>query len=382
MKTLKLFGLISILFLTVGNLSAQSGQGRPEMAKADKMERSNKTPEERAKMRAEMMKKELNLTDEQAKTIEKDNLEFSKKLEDVQKRHRDEMEKLGKEREARMKKVLNEEQMAKMYENRGRMKERAKIQRERMMMNRQGMRHEGRHPEGRNWDKHKKGGQNSKVVFVGAGETNSLMAKFFLKHDFSNFTVFNRSNHRGEMLANALGGKNISLAQLGDAILDFDIMVVCTASTSPIITTEIYEKLIGDDTGKKIIIDLSVPANVSKSVVESFHIQYIEIENLKSLAEKNLAFRKQEIGLAKAVISQQVNAFKSLYQQRKLARALADLPTEIKSLKERVRSEIFKDRIEMLDEPTKILISDILDYFEKKSISIPMKTAKKAFDLD
>ena len=224
--------------------------------------------------------------------------------------------------------------------------------------------------------------KNSKVVFVGAGETNSLMAKFFLKHDFSNFTVFNRSNHRGEMLANALGGKNISLAQLGDAILDFDIMVVCTASTSPIITTEIYEKLIGDDTGKKIIIDLSVPANVSKSVVESFHIQYIEIENLKSLAEKNLAFRKQEIGLAKAVISQQVNAFKSLYQQRKLARALADLPTEIKSLKERVRSEIFKDRIEMLDEPTKILISDILDYFEKKSISIPMKTAKKAFDLD
>ncbi len=164
MKTLKLLGLVTILFLTVGNLSAQRGKGSPEMVKADKTERAHKTPEERAKLRTEMMKKELNLTDEQAKTIEKDNLEFSKKLEDVQKRHREEMEKLGKEREARMKKVLNEDQMAKMYENRGRMKERAKMQRERMMMNRHGMHHEGRHPEGRNWDKNKKGGQGTAPV--------------------------------------------------------------------------------------------------------------------------------------------------------------------------------------------------------------------------
>lgn len=224
--------------------------------------------------------------------------------------------------------------------------------------------------------------KDSKVIFVGAGETNSLMAKFFLKHEFTNFTVFNRSNHRGETLANAIGAQNLPLAALGTSGLDFDIMVVCTASTNPIITAEIYEKLIGEDHGKKIIIDLSVPANVSKAVVEQFPAEYIEIESLKSLAEKNLAFRRQEIGLAKAVISQQVNAFKALYQQRKLARALADLPTEIKSLKERVKSEVFKDRIEMLDEPAKMLISDILDYFEKKSISIPMKTAKKAFDLD
>ncbi|MCB0648757.1 MAG: hypothetical protein KDC49_18935 [Saprospiraceae bacterium] len=164
MKTLKLFGCMAILLLTVSLANAQTGKRNPEMVKADKMERAHKTPEERAKMRAEMMKKELNLTDEQAKTIEKDNLEFSKKLADVQKRHRDEMEKLGKEREARMKKVLNEEQMAKMYENRGRMKERAKMQRERMMMNRHGMHHEGRHPEGRNWDKNKKGGQGTAPV--------------------------------------------------------------------------------------------------------------------------------------------------------------------------------------------------------------------------
>lgn len=224
--------------------------------------------------------------------------------------------------------------------------------------------------------------KDSRVTLIGAGETNTLMSKFFLKHGYHDFKIFNRSPLRGQVLADALKGTTVPLSELGAEPLAFDILVVCTASTSPIVTSEKYAKMVEGDSHKKIVIDLSVPANVSKDVVNGYDIEYIEIENLKSLAERNLDFRKQEIGLAKAVITQQVNIFKGLYQQRKLERSLSELPVEIKKLKEKVKTELFKDRISQLDENGQALISDILDYFEKKSISIPMKTAKKAFDLD
>lgn len=216
------------------------------------------------------------------------------------------------------------------------------------------------------------------VIFIGAGETNQLMAKFLLKKGFENFSVYNRSLDNALSFANELKGSAYSMQDLGSDSKPFNLMVVATSSTTPLLTRERYEALIGNDKQLKTIVDLSVPRNVDEEVVKNYNVNYISIDHLKQLSAKNLDFRKQEISIAKVIIKQHLPIFKALFSQRLLELALSDFPREIKLLKAKTLDEIFSSRISALDESSKNLIYDMMDYFEKKTISIPMKSVKKS----
>ena len=64
---------------------------------------------------------------------------------------------------------------------------------------------------------------DAKFVIVGAGLTNTTMCKFLKKHGYSNFVIFNRSIENAEKLANDIGGKAFSLAELGEYQDGFDV---------------------------------------------------------------------------------------------------------------------------------------------------------------
>ena len=188
---------------------------------------------------------------------------------------------------------------------------------------------------------------------------------------------FNRSLHKAEKLAERFEGKGYSLTNLPNYKEGFDCMIVCTGATRPIITTSLYQQILRKDTAQKLIIDLSVPNNVAKEVINQFNVNYIEIENLKQLAHQNLSFRKQEIGKAKVLLKSQIAEFQKAYQQRVLTKALRNVPTEIKAIKAKALNEVFKKDLESLDEETKELFEKMMTYMEKKCISVPMKAAKE-----
>ena len=219
--------------------------------------------------------------------------------------------------------------------------------------------------------------KNASILLVGAGQTNLLVAKFLVKYEFKNITVFNRSIDKAQKLAERIDGKAFLLTELPNYKEGFDCMIVCTGATEAIIKKPLYDKLIGNDTAEKLIIDLSIPNNVDRTVVDSFNINYIEIEDLKQLAAQNLAFRRQEVGKAKELLQQQISAFQKIFQQRQLTTALQNVPTEIKAIKEKALNEVFKKDLDGLDPETKALFEKMMTYMEKKCISVPMKAAKE-----
>jgi len=219
--------------------------------------------------------------------------------------------------------------------------------------------------------------KEAKILLVGAGQTNQLVAKFLVKYEFKHVTVFNRSIGKAEKLAKRFGGPGCLLENLPTYKAGFDCMIVCTGATEAIIKQPLYQKMIGEDTTEKLIVDLSIPNNVAKEVVDTFNINYIEIEDLKQLAAQNLSFRKQEIGKAKILLRQQINEFQKSFQQRQITKALQSVPSEIKAIKERALNEVFKKDLDALDDTTKALVEKMMTYMEKKCISVPMKAAKE-----
>lgn len=218
--------------------------------------------------------------------------------------------------------------------------------------------------------------KDSRIILVGAGETNTLVGKFLTKYNFTNITIFNRSLDNAAALCDMLGAKAFHLSELKTYDKGFDILIACTASTEAIIDESIYTQLAKGEVGK-IVIDLSVPRNVDEDVVKTFKPKYIDIEKLRVLAEANLEHRKGEIVVAKAIILDKLSEFKVQFQHRQIEKLFKNVPVEIKSIKEKAINEVYKDELDLLDENSKNLLMEMLNYMEKKCVAVPMKVAKE-----
>ncbi len=220
---------------------------------------------------------------------------------------------------------------------------------------------------------------SARFLIVGAGKTNRLFSKFMLQHKYQNVVVFNRSIGNAELIADRLGAEARMLSELENYEGDFDVMVVCTASVEPIITQELYEKLTRKVAKKRIVIDLSLPNNISGEVVENFDFQYIDIEKLRQLAKENMAFRMGEVKKARQLIVKRVEGFKMRFRQRQIERAMSDVPTQIKAIKSHALEQVFKNELDKLDPEARELLDRMMDYMEKRCIGIPMMAVKDAY---
>lgn len=215
-----------------------------------------------------------------------------------------------------------------------------------------------------------------RILMVGAGETNTLFGRFLTKYGFQNITVCNRSLENGQILAQKVGGNVLAFEDLAHYTEGFDALVVCTAATQAIITPELYAALIQGDVVQKVVVDLSIPHNVDPRVLSAFDVQYIEIEGLRSVAEEHRSFREQECAKAAVLIEERIYAYRDLWHERQVERALAHIPDEVRAVKDRAVQEVFAKDFAALDPQAQATVLKMLDYMEKKCVAIPIKAAK------
>lgn len=221
--------------------------------------------------------------------------------------------------------------------------------------------------------------ENARCIFVGAGSTNSTMAKYMKKHNFSSFTVFNRSLDKAKELAKELDAKAFELNELKNYKGGFDVLVTCTGSKNPIITSEIFETLLQNDKDKKIIIDLAVPTDLQAQVLKKYKIDYISVATLKQQAQQNLALRKKEMKVCEAIIYKKTIEFESHLKERSIELAFGEIPKKIRAINELAMSEVFAKDVDSLDANSKQTVEKIIDYLEKKYNAVAITTAKKVF---
>lgn len=218
--------------------------------------------------------------------------------------------------------------------------------------------------------------KTGKLLLIGAGQTNLLVSKFLKKYEYQNVTVFNRSIERANSLAEMLKGDAFLLEDLKTYQEGFDGIIICTGSDKALLDDELYASLLKGDEDKKLIIDLAIPNNVEPSVAENFNVNYIEIEDLRSLAKENMGFRQKEISSAQKIIESNLVKFQKTHQQRQITKAMSHVPKKIKAVKAHAMNEVFKKDVDELDENAREVLERVLSYMEKRCISIPMEAAK------
>ena len=217
---------------------------------------------------------------------------------------------------------------------------------------------------------------NSRILIVGSGETNKNISKYLKKHKYSNFTIFNRTLENAQVLADELGGKAYGLDALKTFKNGFDVIITCTSATEPILTNEIYHSLLNADTSRKVIVDLAVPNDTCPEVLDNNPVTFIEVHSLQEIANSNLQERYEELIFAERIIEENIQEFEPVLKQRRVEIAMRDVPVKIKEIRNAAVNRIFADEIEGMDSNSREVLERVMNYMEKKYISLPMVMAK------
>lgn len=220
------------------------------------------------------------------------------------------------------------------------------------------------------------------VILIGAGETMRKVAKFLKEWGVYKVKVFNRSVENLQLINQVLPkAQTYFLDNIEAHDLNADFIITSTGHDDYILTPELVNQ---STSGKglpntRAVLDLAIPRDVHPSVVTEYGLKVIEVESLRTVAGKNMAFRKKEVEKALVIVEEQVQDFKEKVHRRFIERAFQDIPRQVYATRDRAINEVFHSQIQNLDVESQNLIEEMMEYMARKCISIPMKTARQQY---
>jgi glutamyl-tRNA reductase len=171
---------------------------------------------------------------------------------------------------------------------------------------------------------------NKKILVIGTGKIGRNTCKNLVHYlNTKNITLINRTQLKAAELANELGVKYASVDEMAKHLQQADIILVATnANTDGPVVSKSHLL----NTGNKIILDLSIPFNVEKSVQLLNHITLVNVDELSKIKDATLYKREAEVPKAKAIIKEQMNEFLQWHEMRKNVPALKAVKNKLHAM--------------------------------------------------
>lgn len=150
----------------------------------------------------------------------------------------------------------------------------------------------------------------TRILLVGAGDMIDLCAAHFAAKKPKNITIANRTEQRGERLAQKYGGQSMPLANLPERLHEFDIVVSCTASTLPLIGLGAVESAIAMRKMRPMfMLDLAVPRDIEPQVEQLPDVYLYTVDDLREIVQQGRAHRQAAVTQAESIIDSGVQNF-------------------------------------------------------------------------
>ncbi|MBA3985483.1 MAG: glutamyl-tRNA reductase [Flavobacteriales bacterium] len=168
------------------------------------------------------------------------------------------------------------------------------------------------------------------ILLFGTGKIGRNTCENLIKHTKNNhITLINRTKDKAEKIAGKFNLVVKDYADLQAEIRNTDILIVATGSQNPTISEElIYAKK------KLLILDLSIPKNVSDAVAALPNVELLHLDHLSQMTDDTLERRKKYIPQAKAIIEEVKEEFNEWLETRKFAPTIKALKKKLKSIKD------------------------------------------------
>jgi len=204
---------------------------------------------------------------------------------------------------------------------------------------------------------------NPKILVFGLGDIGESTVKGLNSHlKQAEITVINRTEEKATILENKLGVRAAKMADLKNEIRKSDILIVATGSAQPTVTADMF-----DEHTPQLIIDLSVPCNVSCEVKNMSNKKLLDVDMLSAKTKSTLENRKLQIPKVKSIIQEYTDEFYEWVIFRKSSPALSTLKHSLETIKnDAIAINLKKNdhlKPQEVEEITSLMINKIVSKF-------------------
>jgi glutamyl-tRNA reductase len=170
---------------------------------------------------------------------------------------------------------------------------------------------------------------NKNILLFGTGKIGRNTCENLTKQTKnSKITLINRTKDKAEKIAGKFNLKVEDISDLSHEISKADVLVVATGA----LETTIDKSLIKTK-APLLILDLSIPKNVSNDVTELVNVNLIHLDDLSKITDKTFESREKEIPNAIKIINSVIKEFEEWVENRKFAPTIRALKSKLTSFK-------------------------------------------------
>jgi glutamyl-tRNA reductase len=227
--------------------------------------------------------------------------------------------------------------------------------------------------------------EDKKILVMGAGEIGTLVAKALARRCLSPIFIANRTFDRAVKLAEDLNGKAVKFNQFEEAFVDSDVVICSTSAPHYLLTKDQVTKLMMQRTNPNnvVIIDISNPRNVEKTVQEVPKTKLYNIDDLQLIADKNKLERQKSIDKALKILDEEL----VILDQDMKSLSVRLIISTLLSKAEQVRQKELATALNMMgevDEREKKILEDLTSILLKQTF-VPivenLRSAAKTGDM-
>jgi glutamyl-tRNA reductase len=184
------------------------------------------------------------------------------------------------------------------------------------------------------------------VLFIGAGAMIESVAPHFAAHKPREMAIANRTPERSVRLARRFSSAAaLTLGELPASLQRFDIVVSCTGSMQPLLTTAMVQRSQRSRAGRPLlVVDLGVPRDVEPEVAGLAGVSLYTIDDLGKLVQPRASLRAEAAAQAEGIIAAELEGFMEWLALRPCVPLLRRLNDQVERLRaaelERARRSI------------------------------------------
>ena len=204
------------------------------------------------------------------------------------------------------------------------------------------------------------------IVIIGAGDMATVVAKYLSGMGPNTIFVSSRTYEHAKVLANQLDGVAIGFEHISDVLKKSDLVIVATSASHILIDKRIVENAIKDRSEKLLIIDISVPRNVSNDVSQLPNVEVDTMDSITSISSENLLKRRNEIAEAEKIVNDELKDLDCERRERIANAVISEIGKKVSEIRKEelttalARVEGNSDIERIFDDFSRALISKIM----------------------
>lgn len=167
------------------------------------------------------------------------------------------------------------------------------------------------------------------ILLFGTGKIGRNTCENLVKHTKNNhITLINRTKDKAEKIAGKFNLTVKDYENLTSEIQKTDVLIVATGAQRPTVSKDDIH------TDKDLLVlDLSIPENVSRNVTELENVSLVHLDALSQITDETLENRKLHIPKAEVIIDEVKTEFIAWLETRKFAPTIKALKQKLTAMK-------------------------------------------------